>query len=364
MKRQTILALGGLLVAALALLVACNPARTALPTATLPPTQTPLPRSEPTPVPPMFTPTSVPPTLTPTLPPPEPTHEPRTIRQGGFEITMITNPQDSSRTDVHVKNVETGEEKLYITLSDVYVRHYHNSEYHNENLYIIRRIGYTPKEWDSEEWTDELWKYDTDGKGTKLYSAQGLDFRAAPDERYIALRISDLKCTWEKLIFLDSSGNPVREFATDQLIGHPDKEAYAPLPPGLGLLRWRDDSTEFWGHISAGPSPITFYKIKVASWQTTTYDVSKLPVPCEYDLNTNTGKLVYSDFPQIYVADDAEEFAKSQQQVTLFVYDFSDQSIQTIATLVAKGFHPKWLDDNTIEYNNPDGDDRIVYVVK
>jgi hypothetical protein len=131
MKRQTILALGGLLVAALALLVACNPARTALPTATLPPTQTPLPRSEPTPVPPMFTPTSVPPTLTPTLPPPEPTHEPRTIRQGGFEITMITNPQDSSRTDVHVKNVETGEEKLYITLSDVYVRHYHNSEYHN-----------------------------------------------------------------------------------------------------------------------------------------------------------------------------------------------------------------------------------------
>jgi hypothetical protein len=312
------------------------------------------------PVPPTFTPTSVPPTLTPTLPSPEPTHEPRTIRQGDFEITMITNPQDSSRTDVHVKNVETGEEKLYITLSDV---HYHNSEYHNENLYIIRRIGYTPEEWDSEEWTDELWKYNADGKGTKLYSSQGLDFRVAPDERYIALCITDLKRTWEKLIFLDSPGNLAQEFTNDQLCGH-DKKVHAPMPAYLSLLKWSGDGSEFWSNLSAGPSPQTIYRVKVASWQTTTYDVSELPVPCEYDLNTNTGKLVYSDLPPMYVADDAEEFAKSQQQVTLFVYDFDNQSIQTIATSVAKGFHPKWLDDNTIEYNNPDGDDRIVYIVK
>jgi len=329
------------------------------------PRATPLPRTfGPTPAPPPpFTPTPAPtPGPTPT---PEPTSDlrPRSSTYGDVEIRMVANPQDSSKTDVCVENLATGEEVLRVTLSDIHISHYHNSEYHNGNLYIIRRIGYVPEQWDSEEWTDELWGYNADGEGMKLYSAQGLDFRVAPDERHIALRISDLKCTWDKLIFLDSSGNSVREFAADQFIGHPDKEAYAPLPTHLFLLEWSDDSSEFWGHVSAGPMPITFYKIKVDLWQITTYEVSKLNIPCEYDLNVNAGKLVYSDCPQIYDVYGREEFEKSQHQVTLFVYDFSNRSTQTIATAVAKCFNPKWLDDSTIEYNNPDGDDRIVYTM-
>lgn len=155
----------------------------------------------------------------------------------------------------------------------------------------------------------------------------------------------------------------MQEFTADQLTAH-DKKVRAPLPAHLFLLKWSDDSSEFWGVISAGPSPQTFYRIKASSWQTTTYDVSKLAVPCEYDLNVNRAKLVYGDCPQIYVADDAEEFAKSQRQVTLFVYDLNNRSTQTIATTVAKCFDPKWLDDSTIEYNNPGGDDRITYTVE
>jgi len=277
---------------------------------------------------------------------------------------MVANPRDSSKTDVYVENLVTGEELLSMTVSDVEIAHYEHCEYHNGNLYITRLIGYTPENRESGEWTDELWRYDADGKGTKLFSAYGLNFLVAPDERHIALRISDMNCTWQRLIFLNSVGNPVQDFATDQLIGHPDKEAYAPLPPGLGLLKWSDDSAEFWGGISAGPSPITFYTIKVPSGQITTYDASRLDIPAEYDLNMNSMKIVYSDCPQLYVAADAEEFAKSQQQVTLFVYDFRTQERQTIATAVASCFDPKWRDDSIIEYNNPDGDNRITYIIK
>lgn len=284
----------------------------------------------------------------------------------------MTNPQNSSKTDIYVKNLETGEVKLYIALSDIYFEHYHSCEYHNGNLYIIRRRGYeewtdelqkykldADEEWASaEEWTDELWKYDADGEGTKLYSAQGLDFRVAPNERYIALQ-KDL----EHLIFIDSLGNLAREFTINQLTGH-DKKAHAPLPAYLSLLKWSDDSSEFWGDLHAGPSPQTIYRITVASWQTTLYDVSKLPIYWEYDLNANIAKLVYSDCPAIYDVDGREEFINSQQQVTLFIYDFSNQSTQVIATAVAKCFNPKWLDDNTIEYNHPSEDRRIMYAVK
>lgn len=268
---------------------------------------------------------------------------------------MTTNPQDNSLTDVYVKNLETGEEKLHITLPDIYVNHYHNSEYHNGNLYIIRRIGYNGHP--DEEWADELWKYDSHQKGTKLFAAKGLDFRVAPDEKLVALEKDQ-----ENLILLDPQGNPTQEFAIDQLGGH-DEKTHPPLPAYLFLDKWSDDSRELWGEVSAGPSPLTFYKIEVASGQITTYDVSPLAIPWEYDLNANTGKLVYSDFPQMYVADDAEELKKSQQQITLFVHDLDSQSTQAIVTSVAKDFAPQWLDDSTIEYNDPDGDDRMVYVM-
>ncbi|HIE38991.1 MAG TPA: hypothetical protein EYP77_07995, partial [Anaerolineae bacterium] len=56
---------------------------------------------------------------------------------------------------------------------DFYAQHYHGSERHNGNLYVIRRIGYTPGGGRSTGWTDELWRYDLEGNGTKLYAAQG-----------------------------------------------------------------------------------------------------------------------------------------------------------------------------------------------
>ena len=307
-------------------------------------------------------PTPIPATPTAT-PEPTPDLRPRSSTYGDVEIRMVANPRDSSQTDVCVENRVTGEKALCVTLSDVYLGHYHNCEYHNGNLYIIRRVGYTPEKWYSREWRDELWRYDAEGKGTRIYSAQGFDFRVAPDERYIALRISDLKNTWQRLIFLDFRGNVVQRFTADQLTAH-DEKVHAPLPAHLGLVEWSKDGREFWGVISAGPSPQTFYRIEVSSWQTTLYDISELAIPEEYDLNVNTAKLVYSDCPQIYVADDAEEFAKSQQQVTLFVYALNSQSTQTIATAVAKCFNPRWLDDSTIEYNDPGGDDRITYTVE
>ena len=320
------------------------------------------PPESPVPATPHFTRTPLPPSPTPT-PESTPDSRPRTYIYDNVKISLLANQQESSKTDVCVEDLTTWEKVLCVTISDVYVAHYHSNEYHDGALYVIRRVGYIPGQEDSNEWTDELWKYDTDGKGINLYSAQGLDFRVAPDEKYIALHISDAKPTWEKLVFLDSSGNLVQEFPADQLVAH-DEKVHAPLPAYLSLLKWSDNGSEFWGVVNAGPSPQTIYTINTDSWQPTLYDISGLAIPREFDLNANTGKLVYSDCPQIYVADDAEEFAGSQQQVTLFVHDLDGRNTQVIATAVAKCFRPRWLDDDTIEYNNPDGDDRVMYTVR
>jgi len=295
------------------------------------------------------TPTSVSPTAvpSPTLTPPPPS-------QDGFEIVIRTNFQDDSKTDVYIKNSETGEEELFITLGDVYREHYHNSEYHNGNLYIIRRIGYAGSL--DEEWSDELWKYDVQGVGTQIHSARGLDFRAAPNERYVAVAYSldgSADPSEGRLAFLDSQGDLAQEFTADQLGG----------PYSHSVSKWSDDSSEFWGMLHVGPSPQVFYRIEPASWQVNTYDVSQLSVPAEYDLNANIGRLAYSDYPAMFDMESVGEFEESQQQVTLFVYDFSSQSTQTIATSMAKPFNPIWLDDSTIECDDPDGEGRIAYPV-
>ncbi len=74
-------------------------------------------------------------------------------------------------------------------------------------------------------------------------------------------------------------------------------------------------------------------------------------------------KSSYSDYPAMFDAQSAEEFEESQQPVTLSVYDFDGQSTQEIATSVAKPFNPIWLDDSSIECNDPGGEGRIVYAI-
>jgi hypothetical protein len=295
------------------------------------------------------------PSLTPTSLPPTSALMPPSSEQDDFEIITQPNSQDDSKTDIYIRNSNTGEENLFITLEYVYKEHYHNSEYHNGNLYIIRRIGYDGGL--DEEWSDELWRYDSQKRETRLYSAKGLDFRTAPNESHIAL-VYSLNGSGEpsdsKLAFLNSQGDLVQEFTVDQL-----SSPYSHSP-----MKWSDDSGEFWGMSHMGPSSQAFYRIKTVSWQIDVYDVSQLPVFSEYDLNANIGKLAYSDYPAMFDAESVRQFEESQQQVNLFIYDFDGQSIQEIATLIAKPFNPRWLDDSTIECDDSDGVDRILYTVR
>jgi hypothetical protein len=56
----------------------------------------------------------------------------------------------------------------------------------------------------------------------------------------------------------------------------------------------------------------------------------------------------------------AQEFEDGINTVTLFVYDFNTQTEKVIATSISKLFHPRWLDDRTIEYDDPSGEGKIV----
>jgi len=59
-----------------------------------------------------------------------------------------------------------------------------------------------------------------------------------------------------------------------------------------------------------------------------------------------------------------QQFIDSATKVHLFLYDLNTQTLQTIATSIARPFSPKWLDNARFEYDDPNGGARIEYTVK
>ena len=264
------------------------------------------------------------------------------------QVITRPNPTNESKTDVYIQNISTQEEKLFITLDNVNREHYHVGEYHNGNLYIIRRTGDPDK-----NWSDELWRYDAQGNGKELFSKRGLDFRVASDESTIAVGYQSSEDSANKIAFISKNGEEIQEINIDPTGNYLDQ-----------LNKWSDDNSQFWGELQLGPTPKYIYQIIISSWDIKKFDVSQLGIGAEFELNANTGKIVYSDYPVLFDEDSKLQFLNSGKEVHLFLYDLNRQTSQIIATSIVEQFSPKWLDNDSIEYNDPNGGTRIVYESK
>lgn len=281
----------------------------------------------------------------------EPEVETEEAYKGEYEVVLLENLKDSSDTDVYIKNVETGEEKFFRTIRDVYRDRVRPAEYHDGILYIIRRIGYDG--YPDEDWTDELWKYDEGEEGTKIYSAKGLGFRVSPNGEMIAIGAT------EDILFVDTDGNVLKEYSSEELIPTDAEDL------SINLLDWSDDSKSLWGDLSLTAFPSFFFSIDTGAWVLNQYDVSSSNLSIgEGRLNYNNGKLAFSDYPVMFDEYAYEEFMDSGREVTLKVYDLNTKELIKIATSITKEFEPEWVEDNLLEYNDPEGSGRLQVVVE
>jgi hypothetical protein len=283
--------------------------------------------------------------------------EPEVIEQDveevQYEVVFLENAQGQNTVDAYLQNVETKEMLFFATIHDVQQSHYHYYEFLNGNLYIVRRLGDYEE---TDNWTDELWRYREQDEGTRLYAIKGLDFRVSPTEEYIAAAGGET-IVGEKLVILDAQGNLIQEYTAEQVVSKSEIMI-------VGLLEWSDDGSQLWMR-SGGPGLISFSRLAVTSWNITIYNVTEIQISLQdHALNPNTGKVVFSDHPVFFDATSAEEFRESQTDVNLFVFDLETRNLQQIITSKAKEFNPIWLDEVTIEYNDPFGDDRISVVVE
>lgn len=244
-----------------------------------------------------------------------------------------------------------------LNLEDVYTAHYHFKESHNGNIYLIRRMEPAAgEEWTDDNWADELWKYDENNEGKKLYSCQGLDFRVSPNEKYISI------LDHNELCIIDANGNKVKKYTIEELSNGEYKNEDELQ---VDVQGWSDDSQNFWGGVNDLYLPLQLFKISTGDWSRTEYDITQLSIGgAEFILNTNIGKIVFSDYPVIFDDISTSEFEASKEKVTLYYYDLIEKKLMPIDSSVAKMFNPQWIDDFTIEYDNPKGQDRIRYKIK
>lgn len=267
-----------------------------------------------------------------------------------YFVTIEDNSQDSAKSDIYVTNKDNGEKTLFLTTGNVYREHYHNAEYHQGHLYLIKRTGNS--EYPSQDWTDELWRYDSSGQATKLFSVQGLTFLTASNEQHIAVD------AYDRIIIADYQGQSQKEYPLNQLSKIDQANiAYHKIEA------WSQDGRYLWGYSKSLADKVSFdvFRIDTSDWSVKIYNLTSLFVGDEYAINPDYGLFAYSDYPEIYDADTLDQFSSSQKTVTLHVYNLSESADKIIATSLAKKFAPLWINPQTLEYNDPSSDSRLTY---
>ena len=262
-----------------------------------------------------------------------------------YEVIIKQNPLDQLKSDIFLADPITQAELHYMTVSEIHQRHYHNGEYHNGNIYLIHRTGGSDGPQTNPNWTDELWKYDLNKNSKFIFSVQGLDFRVSGDERFTTIMTNDF------FYLLDSTGKKLKTFSDKDIKIFPDKS------PLYGFTAWGTD--EIWLSNAFGPNINALVKISLINYSITQYDLSNLQIGSEYDYNPSSQKLVFSTYPAIYDSISFDEYIQSGSKVSLFLYDLNDKTKTQIAEAITKRFNPVWVNENTLEYNNPLGENKI-----
>lgn len=266
---------------------------------------------------------------------------------GSVKVFIKESARGKDSSDVYVKDYTTGKAWKFAAVSEAVRQHYHGAEYHDGYLYIIRRRpGGDDAYLKSPDWRDELWRYNKAGKGVKVFTSRGLDFRVSKDGKLTAVVVGSNARPRSALHLLKFDGKPMKVFQKDKLglFGHFDFEEWT------GRYLWLKDQ---WAADICG-----FIRIDTRSMAVRKYDVSLQDE--DYDLDTASLRLAYSDYPAMFDIDTAEEFVKNKTSVKLYVYDLTTKKKRLIARSVAKPFAPKWKGVGKLEYNNPRGKGRLV----
>lgn len=274
------------------------------------------------------------------------------VPKGTVTGAIVRKQKTGPLADV-ILQYSTGREGFFGSFSDVYVDHYHAVEYHNGDIYLMKRVNYSGP--GDTDWQDELWEINSQLHETKIYSGKGFDFRVSPDENYVAIR-EEFGEGNDGVRMVNTQTGDIKSFIIKDLF-------LDPTAVSIDLVKWADDSQTFWGAITHGQQKENYFRLIVNNWDIAKYESPGYVLNHENDLNPNTGVIAYSDYPVVLAEEDVQRLESDKAPVHLYVKDLITGHGGTIATSSAKRFHPVWQSAITLMYDNPSGSVALTYTL-
>lgn len=206
------------------------------------------------------------------------------------------------------------------------------------------------KETDNNDYIEEVIKLDEYENKTIIYTGKSIEISASHDGEYFIII--------ENPYYLNRADG-VRNLKildrNDMIIF--DEVIESTMDTDLIPYGWNGE--EFWAlfNLMAG-----YPEILILNAETLMYEIKENKANSrEFDINMKNGWICYSDFPIFFDIDSYNDFKESKKDVNLYLYNiFSEENIN-IDTSIAKEFTPKWIDEYTFEYTDPDSDNRLKY---
>jgi len=272
-----------------------------------------------------------------------------------FVVTSKVNPQKDE--DFFIFNKKTKRQIIWVTLSSdkkskSFSGFYSGEEYRNGSLYLRRQLLAA-----TNDGKYQLVVYDWRRESKKLISSDHyFDFEVLHDGRIAILLI-------DKLVFLDKEGTEILSFPIKELTVAPwlfaDQRLSVPYEPWVNFINVSSDL--IWLENSVARSTGGLVKLDINTYKIEKYDISDLGILMDFDFNAKKEKIASSGCPIGFeTQEDEDAYKQSKQKEELTIYDLKTRSKELVATSIAKCFRPRWIDENTLEYDDPAGIGRLL----
>lgn len=172
------------------------------------------------------------------------------------------------------------------------------------------------------------------------------DFQISPDKKYLTATEKNSNLSGQNLTLLNNeSGTVIKTFSLSNLNISNNEAA-------IWTLAWSEQN-KLWIRAQMGRQIISLIFFEEPNFSPQQYNLeSENVTTCDFAFNAEREAFVFSDFcPSDTI--DLEDAVKNNTKTTLYLYDLKTQTKRIVAEAVAKEFSPVWINDQTVEYNDP-----------
>jgi len=227
------------------------------------------------------------------------------------------------KSDIYLKDKTTGKETYALTTNDV-VNDSRVPQYRYGYIFLVKRI--VNSEYTSEDWTDEVWVYVDNNKGTKIYDSKGVtfNFNANKDGSLVVILLEDSVILLSK----DNDWQP----KTYTVSNCTPSEGRGDSDFQLGFERWEQNSPAIWGIWSTPGRGIgCYWKLNPETLAVAYYPV--FDIQQLFAWNPDRVVALYIDKPQFFTtADSANQWISTHSTYSLYLYHLQTRNIEKIAS--------------------------------